>query len=60
MANHSIKTYRIEAIVGVQISLKHMGRDRVEFRYNHRTAFQDRLGRLFRNSAGQPREELLA
>lgn len=51
------------AIIGVwhQISSKHMGRylREVEFRWNHRIAFEDRLGKLFGSSAGPlPLKEL--
>jgi transposase-like protein len=53
------------AIIGVwhQISGKHLGRylHEVEFRWNHRTAFEDRLGKLFHASAGPlPLKGLLA
>ncbi len=53
------------AIVGVwhQISGKHMGRylREIEFRWNHRGAFEGRLERVFNGAAGPlPLKELLA
>ena len=52
------------AIIGVwhRISGKHVGRylREVELRWNHRIAFEDRLGKLFGSSAGPlPVKELL-